>query len=88
MAGHFRSTKINGHSGSALNAFPDRPQFSGFMKPCRFEGEVQNLEVHGRIPPEIHGTFYRVMPDPQLPPFIENDPVSMFSAKSQYQSLH
>jgi carotenoid cleavage dioxygenase-like enzyme len=45
------------------------------MSPCRFEGEVQNLEVRGEIPLEIDGTFYRVMPDPQLPRFIENDPV-------------
>lgn len=43
------------------------------MSPCRFEGEVQNLSVRGEIPSEIDGTFYRVMPDPQLPPFIEND---------------
>jgi carotenoid cleavage dioxygenase-like enzyme len=44
------------------------------MKPCRFEGELQNLEVTtGKIPLEIDGTFYRVMPDPQLPPFIEDD---------------
>ncbi|KAI9925246.1 transcriptional regulatory protein rco1 [Aspergillus wentii] len=54
--------------------FPNRPQFSGFMKPCRFEAEVQNLEVYGEIPQDIDGTFYRVMPDPQLPPFFENDP--------------
>ncbi|KAJ6020087.1 Carotenoid oxygenase [Penicillium canescens] len=54
--------------------FPDRPQFSDFMKPCRFEGEIQNLEVHGDLPNDIDGTFYRVMPDPQLPPFIDNDP--------------
>lgn len=45
------------------------------MKPCRFEGEVQNLEVHEDLPNDIDGTFYRVMPDPQLPPFIDNDPV-------------
>lgn len=56
--------------------FPDRPQFQGFMKPCRLEGEIQALEVHGTIPKEIEWTFYRVMPDPQLPPFIENDPVN------------
>ena len=37
---------------------------------------MQNLEVQGSIPPEIDGTFYRVMPDPQFVPFIENDPVS------------
>ncbi|GIJ92158.1 hypothetical protein Asppvi_011134 [Aspergillus pseudoviridinutans] len=54
--------------------FPDRPQFSGFMKPCRLEGEIQALEIHGDIPKDINGTFYRVMPDPQLPPFIEDDP--------------
>ncbi|KAJ4286518.1 hypothetical protein N0V90_013218 [Kalmusia sp. IMI 367209] len=64
MAGHFRSSK----------AFPNLPQFSEFMKPCRFEGEIQNLEVHGEIPKEIDGTFYRVMPDPQLPPFVADDP--------------
>lgn len=57
------------------NYFPSRPQFSGFMKPCRLEGDVQNLEVHGVIPDEVDGTFYRVMPDPQMPPFIEDDPV-------------
>lgn len=56
-------------------SFPNLPQFSEFMKPCRFEGEIQHLEVRGEIPLEIDGTFYRVMPDPQLPPFVENDPV-------------
>ncbi|CAN9186698.1 unnamed protein product [Alternaria alternata] len=55
-------------------AFPPTPLYSGFMSPCRFEGEVQNLSVRGEVPSEIDGTFYRVMPDPQLPPFIENDP--------------
>ena len=46
------------------------------MKPCRFEGEAQFLEVEGTVPPELDGTFYRVMPDPQFPPFVENDAVS------------
>ncbi|KAK5412239.1 transcriptional regulatory protein rco1 [Exophiala xenobiotica] len=69
MAGHFRSLPAKGPQ-----AFGPYPQFSGFMKPCRFEGEVQNLEVEGTIPQSIDGTFYRVMPDPQLPSFIENDP--------------
>ncbi len=55
--------------------FPERPQFSGFMKPCRVEAEVSNLEVYGEIPEDIDGTFYRVMPDPQFAPFIEDDPV-------------
>ncbi|KAF2219597.1 carotenoid oxygenase [Elsinoe ampelina] len=68
MAGHLRRLP------PVANHFPDRPQFSGFMKPCRFEGEIQDLEVHGEIPHEIDGTFYRVMPDPQHAPFIEDDP--------------
>ena len=49
---------------------------SGFMRPVRFEGEINNLEVVGEIPKEINGTFYRVMPEPQFPAFIPNDPVS------------
>ena len=47
------------------------------MKPCRLEGEIRALEVHGEIPNDIDGTFYRVMPDPQLPPFIQDDPVHL-----------
>ncbi|KFZ24528.1 hypothetical protein V502_00994 [Pseudogymnoascus sp. VKM F-4520 (FW-2644)] len=74
MSGHFRALPPQGSQH-----FPNFPQFSGFMKPCRFEGEVQNLEVQGLIPPEIDGTFYRVMPDPQFAPFIENDPASFFT---------
>lgn len=77
MAGHYRSTQ-------APTAFPVLPQFSEFMKPCRFEGEIQNLPFHGNISQEIDGTFYRVMPDPQLPPFIENDPVRMPSGEAQF----
>jgi hypothetical protein len=65
MSGHYRGSR----------AFPNLPQFSGFMKPCRFEGEVQHLEIEGDLPQELDGTFYRVMPDPQFPPFVENDPV-------------
>ncbi|KAK0648093.1 putative lignostilbene dioxygenase [Cercophora newfieldiana] len=54
--------------------FPLRPQFQGFMKPSGVEGDVFNLEIQGKIPDDIDGTFYRVMPDPQFPPFIDNDP--------------
>lgn len=57
------------------SSFPNLPQFSGFQKPCRLEGEIQALQIHGEIPADINGTFYRVMPDPQMPPFVENDSV-------------
>ncbi|KAM0230358.1 hypothetical protein ACHAPO_009353 [Fusarium lateritium] len=69
MAGHYRGISTN-----RSNVFSNDPQFSGFMKPCRFEGEINFLEVQGNIPEELDGTFYRVMPDPQFPPFVDNDP--------------
>ncbi|KAI5207274.1 hypothetical protein AUEXF2481DRAFT_101070 [Aureobasidium subglaciale EXF-2481] len=84
MSGHFRSIPVQ-----VSQEFPQLPQFSGFMKPCRFEGEIHNLEVHGSIPADIDGTFYRVMPDPHFPPTVENDPwfngdgnVSAFNIKA------
>jgi carotenoid cleavage dioxygenase len=72
MAGHFRTLPERNVS----KHFPNAPQFSGFMKPCRYEGDVTNLEIIGDIPNEIDGTFYRVMPDPHLPPLFDDDPVS------------
>ncbi|KAJ1326858.1 carotenoid oxygenase family protein [Microdochium nivale] len=69
MAGHFRNQPPTGPQ-----AFGRFPQLTGIMKPSRFEGEVQNLEVEGSIPDGIDGTFYRVMPDPQMVPFIDNEP--------------
>lgn len=71
MSGHFRSQPP---PPDETQAFSNRPQFSGFMKPCRFEGEIENLEVsQGKIPLGLDGTFFRVMPDPHLPPRLEND---------------
>lgn len=66
----------------AAMLFPDLPQTTGLMKPCRFEGDVSNLEIIGSIPEEIDGTFYRVMPDPQFPAFIKDDPVRAFQFNS------
>lgn len=53
MARHFRSSLP-----PVSTAYPKQPQFSGFMKPCRFEGEISNLEIEGTVPPELDGTFY------------------------------
>ena len=55
------------------------PNFSGFMRPVRFEGEIRNLEIIGEIPFSINGTFCRVMPEPQFPASIPNDSVSLNS---------
>ncbi|GKT40680.1 lignostilbene-alpha,beta-dioxygenase isozyme III [Colletotrichum spaethianum] len=48
--------------------FPESPFLSGFEAPCRYEGQVRDLVVHGEIPKSISGTFFRVMPDPFLSP--------------------
>jgi carotenoid cleavage dioxygenase-like enzyme len=39
--------------------FPDTPVYQGFHHPCRFEGNIFDLEVDGEIPDAIKGTFYR-----------------------------
>jgi carotenoid cleavage dioxygenase len=75
MATNNKTTQNGDGYTEIRTAFPKQPQFSGFMKPCRYQGEVNHLEVHGTIPSELDGTFYRVMPDPQLPPMHEDDPV-------------
>ena len=50
------------------------PQHRGFMAPVRFEGSISDLEIIGDVPDTISGTFYRVMPEPHYPSFVENDP--------------
>ncbi|KAI1334266.1 putative lignostilbene dioxygenase [Xylariaceae sp. FL0016] len=66
--------------------FPAKPQFEGFMKPSRVEGDIAHLEVQGSLPNDLNGTFYRVMPDPQLPPFIEDDP--WFNGDGNVSAFH
>jgi carotenoid cleavage dioxygenase len=53
--------------------FPDTPVYQGFHHPCRFEGNIFDLEVDGEIPDAIKGTFYRCGPDPQFPPLLGTD---------------
>ena len=40
--------------------FPKTPTFMTIDEPFRFEGECFDLEVEGKIPPELDGTFFRV----------------------------
>lgn len=54
--------------------FPDTPEFTGTLyKPARFEGDIFDLEVDGKVPEEIDGTFFQVAPDPQYPPMLGED---------------
>jgi len=52
--------------------FPDDPIYRGFDAPGRVEANVFDLEVDGRIPAELDGTFFRVAPVPNWPPKLGN----------------
>ena len=53
--------------------FPETPSFRGFNQPSRIECDIRDLELDGQVPTELNGVFYRVAPDPALPPKFDND---------------
>ncbi len=53
--------------------FPHTMDFSGFNAPSRVECDIFDLVVHGEIPKEINGAWYRCIPDPQYPPRLGDD---------------
>lgn len=52
--------------------FPDTPEFTGLNAPIGAEYELRGLKVEGRIPADVRGTFFRAIPDPAFPPYIED----------------
>ncbi|KAH8894409.1 isoeugenol monooxygenase [Thozetella sp. PMI_491] len=68
------ATQANYH-GNLVSIWPPVRDPAGSELPCRFEGEVGDLVVHGEIPKGINGTFYRVMCDPFVPPHPANVPI-------------
>jgi carotenoid cleavage dioxygenase-like enzyme len=55
-----------------MRSFPTGPEFTGLNAPIGAEYELEDLPVEGRIPAEIAGTFFRAIPDPAFPPYIED----------------
>jgi len=53
--------------------FPDTPSFTGINKPERWEADIVDCEVEGRIPENLDGAFFRVQPDPRMPPRLGDD---------------
>lgn len=53
--------------------FPDTPNFQGYNEPVRVEAEIYDLVVIGDLPRDINGTWCRMTPDPQFPPFLGDD---------------
>jgi len=54
--------------------FPPLPLYADWGRPLRVESTIDGLElVQGRIPPGLHGTWYRAGPDRQFPPMLGED---------------
>ena len=49
---------------------PSHPQLSGNYAPIRIECNATDLTVEGDLPPQLHGSLYRVGPNPQYMPKI------------------
>jgi carotenoid cleavage dioxygenase-like enzyme len=57
---------------AAVNSFPDTPDYTGLNTPVGEEYDIASLDVEGEIPGDVEGTFFRAVPDPAFPPFIED----------------
>jgi len=53
--------------------FPNTASFQGYNAPSRVEADIFDLEIHGELPREISGCWYRMTPDPQFPPRLGDD---------------
>jgi carotenoid cleavage dioxygenase len=53
--------------------FPNSPDFIGHNAPSRIECDIYDLVVEGTVPPEINGSWFRSIPDPQYPPMLGDD---------------
>jgi carotenoid cleavage dioxygenase-like enzyme len=55
-----------------MKRYPDAAEFTGLNAPLGEEYEVPDLAIEGRIPGDIEGVFFRAVPDPAFPPFVED----------------
>ena len=55
-----------------MRQFPESLEYTGLNTPIGEEYEIDSLAVEGRIPAEVEGAFFRAVPDPAFPPFIED----------------
>ena len=55
-----------------MPTFPDTPEFTGLNTPIGEEYALERLSVEGQIPAEVAGTFFRAIPDPAFPPYLDD----------------
>ena len=55
-----------------MSGFPQHPNYLGLNRPLGEEYDLRDLPVEGALPAEVEGTFFRAVPDPAFPPFLED----------------
>jgi carotenoid cleavage dioxygenase-like enzyme len=55
-----------------MRRFPDAPEFTGLNTPLGAEYEIPDLAIEGRLPDDVEGVFFRAVPDPAFPSYIED----------------
>ena len=55
-----------------MPGYPETPEYTGLNRPLGEEYDLDALPVEGQLPPEVDGTFFRAVPDPAYPPFMED----------------
>jgi carotenoid cleavage dioxygenase-like enzyme len=55
-----------------MRGFPDTLEYTGLNSPLGAEYELQGLAIEGSVPRDVEGTFFRAVPDPKFPPFMED----------------
>lgn len=55
-----------------MDAFPDTLEYTGLNRPIGAEFVLDDLAVEGELPGDIEGIFFRAVPDPAFPPFMED----------------
>jgi carotenoid cleavage dioxygenase-like enzyme len=68
-------------------AFPDHPYLTGYYEPFGEELTADNLVVEGKLPEDLHGSFYRNGPDPVYPPHPE-DRYHVFDGDGMIYAFH
>ena len=64
---------------------PSHPQLSGNYAPIRIECDATDLTVEGDLPPQLHGSLYRVGPNPQYMP---TDEYHWFGGDGMIHAFH
>lgn len=55
-----------------MTGFPQHPNYVGLNRPLGEEYDLADLVVEGEVPAEVEGCFFRAVPDPAFPPFMED----------------